>query len=166
MLFLLVACMAPQLGGEETDGYVGGEPALEADAAGGVADSSGGTADSAAVDSGYAPAGEGPSNGTASARAVTADDATSEPLSAFGLVGGVAVVDRTVRAIACEALPWQLGDMRVDANGAVGTVTVTYGLPDAPAEAPTCVLSYVLSGIEARDWTLVVGDRSVAFTTL
>lgn len=166
MLLFLVACMAAQLGGEETDGYNGSDPALEADGTVLSGSDSASSDTGSTADTGFGVEGSEPANGTVQAREATPEDADAEPLEAFGMVGGVAVVDRQVRAIACEALPWQLGTMTAVSDSSAHTVTVAYGLTDVPDTAPLCVVSYTLSDLEAGVWTLQVGDRSVDVTVL
>ncbi len=166
MLLFLVACMAAQLGGEETDGYNGSDPALEADGTALSGSDSASSDTGSASDTGFGVGGSEPANGTVQAREATPEDADAEPLEAFGMVGGVAVVDRRLQALACEALPSQLGAMTAVSDSLAHTVTVEYGLSDVADTAPLCVVSYTLSGFEAGPWTLHVKDQSVDFTVL
>ena len=166
MLLFLVACMAAQLGGEETDGYNGSDPALEADGTTLSGSDSASSDTGSASDTGFGVGSAAPAGGTVQAREATPEDADAEPLEAFGMVAGIAVVDRRLQAVACDALPSQLDAMMAEPNPSRRTVTVDYGLVDVPVSAPVCVVSYTLSDLEAGVWTLQVGDRSVDVTVL
>ncbi len=138
MLYLLVACAAAQLGGEETDGYIG-DPLPDT---------------GSAVDS-------LPTGMSSPSTSAGGDSAPSGGLEVFGMVGGVAVTDHGVTAADCTALDF--GDATTEEDTAGRQIVVTYGLPDVGDAGDVCVVSWTYLGLAAGVWSLDVDGRTASF---
>lgn len=143
MLYLLVACAAAQLGGEETDGFTDSPP-----------NDTGTLPDSTDTGAGMSS----PSTRTGPER-VPGDD-----LDVLGMVGGVAVTDYGVSSSDCTTLDFGAATEEVDTAGR--RLLIGYGLPTPSGAPEPCVVSWTYFGLEAGVWTLDVDGRTATFDVL
>jgi hypothetical protein len=144
MLYLLVACAAAQLGGEETDGFSSPDALPDTGSEASATDPETGMSSPSTRDAGETPRGE--------------------DIDVLGMVGGVAVTDYGVMAIDCTELDFSAATDEVDTPR--HRLLITYGLT-TPGSAPQpCVVSWTYFGMEPGEWTLDIDGRTATFDVL